>query len=48
MLDRTASPASKAFNESRPRRLMYLALAFIMTIFFLLFGKQVTFGFHLA
>jgi len=33
MLDRTASPASKAFNKSRPRRLMSLALAFIMTIF---------------
>jgi len=26
MLDCTALPASKAFNESRPRRLMSLAL----------------------
>jgi len=26
MLDRTASPASKAFSESRPRHLMSLAL----------------------
>jgi len=26
MLERTASPASKAFNESRPHHLMSLAL----------------------
>jgi len=33
-LERTASPASKAFNESRPRHLMSLALPFSTVLSF--------------